>query len=179
MSQTAGTSQKPRPRESDVAWTAPPRPARFGLGLRAQIILALSVAFVASFTLLGVAAVQITITEAHLLRRRAAESTARALAASLDALEERRAAFAPALAHAVLEDDTIAGVEVAWPGIEPEAWGLLGAEPAAVAPMARGGEVRVFLRPSPSGTGSDLLLLSTSRSPAARSCCSHMWPSPI
>jgi len=155
----AGTGRTSRPRESEAPFRDLPRPSRLGLGLRGQIILALSVAFIASFTLLGVATVQITIREGQVTRQRAAESTARALAASLDALDDDRAALAPELADALLEDETIAGVEVAWPGIEADAWGLLGAEATAAAPMARGGEVRVHLRPNfGGGKGSDLLL---------------------
>ncbi len=144
-------------RESGAPWDAPRSP-RFGLGLRAQIILALSFAFVASFTLLGVATVQITYRDAQMTRQSAAETTARAVAASLDALGEERIARAPELARDVLSDPVIAGVEVAWPGIEAQAWGVIASEPAGRAPMARGGEVRVFLRPGGGGGGSDLLL---------------------
>jgi signal transduction histidine kinase len=150
MSEGAGRASGP--------WDTPRQKARFGLGLRAQIILALSVAFIASFTLLGVATVQITFREAQHTRRLAAETTARAIAASLDALGEARVAAAPELANDVLEDPAISGVEVAWPGIEAQGWGLIGSEAAGVAPMARGGEVRVFVRSAIGGGGSDLLL---------------------
>jgi signal transduction histidine kinase len=147
------------PSLSPEGFLAPPTgSSRFGLGLRAQIILALSFAFIASFTLLGVATVQITHRDAQVTRRRAAEATARALSASLDALGERRVAAAPELARALLADEAISGVEVIWPGIEPDVWGLIGVEPEAVATMADGGEVRVFLRPTYGGGGSDLLL---------------------
>ncbi len=133
---------------------------KLGLGLRTQIVLALSVAFVASFTLLGVATVRITDRAGGIERERAAEASARVLASALDGLAEERSRNAPILAQALLEDGSVAGVEVAWPGIEADAWGLVGHRPSAVAPMARGGEVRVHLRPTTGGRpGSDLLLL--------------------
>ncbi len=151
-------SEEDPPRPSGAPWDAPRPATRFGLGLRAQIILALSVAFIAAFTLLGVATVQITLRDAQLTRRNAAETTARAIAASLDALDQERVEAAPELASAILADRAIAGVEIAWPGIEAQGFGLVGADPAGTAPMARGGEVRVFVRPGTSGGGSDLLL---------------------
>jgi signal transduction histidine kinase len=133
-------------------------------GLRGQIVLALSAALVVSFTLLGFATVQITARGRRIERERAALATARALAAAIDRQEENRALVASELADALITPDGIAGVEVAWPNIEPTVRGLVTPGTPVTAPMVSGGEVRLHLRPAPedgSGAG-DLLLLYVS-----------------
>jgi signal transduction histidine kinase len=131
------------------------------IGLRAQLVLALSLAFIVTFTLLGIATVQIAESGRRIERRRASETVARALAAGIDELGANRGTRAAALADSVLADRAIQGVEIAWPGIEPVVRGASTTTDVVTAEMARGGEVRLFLRPvdRTEGGASKLLLL--------------------
>jgi len=136
---------------------------RFGLGLRMQIVLALSAAFILSFTLLGIAFVELSDRARGNERRRSAESAAQVLAAALaDAPGDRQRAVA-ALADPALRSGQLAGVEVTWAGLEPYARGVTGMGPAAEATMpGDGGLVRVWVRPAgPDGSRplANLLLL--------------------
>lgn len=131
------------------------------IGLRAQLVLALSLAFIVTFTLLGIATVQLTESGRRIERRRASETTARMLATAIDELGDARATRAVTVVDAVLEDRGVQGVEVAWPGIEPLVRGSTASSEVVRSGMARGGEVRLFLRPveRSEGGASNLLLL--------------------
>lgn len=138
---------------------------RFGLGLRAQIIVALSAAFILSFTLLGVAAVQLSGRARSIDRERSAEATARVIAVALERASGDRRVRSVELADAVIGTGGIEGVEVTWPGIAPHVRGLVGTGTSASAPMARGGSVRVWIRAPADDAASpmtDLLMLYVS-----------------
>ena len=111
--------------------------------MRAQIILALTLAFVASFALLGVATVRLTEQAQSVDRQRAARTTAVVLARGIDESPDR----AQTLVDALLEEGSIAGVEVVRPGLEPSARGLVGIGSSTHAPLSNGGTVRLWLRP--------------------------------
>lgn len=138
---------------------------RFGLGLRAQIVVALSAAFILSFTLLGVAAIQLSGRTQAIERERAIGGIARVIAAGLDSTSGDRRARAARLADAAIAAGAVSGVEVRWPGIEPHVRGHAGVGPMATAPLADGGVVRVWAR-LPEGTASapftNLLILYVS-----------------
>lgn len=136
-----------------------------GLGLRAQIVLALSAAFVASFTLLGIATVQLANRARTLDRLDGAEATARVLAASLDRLPAPDRHDPSELIDAAIDPGGVIGVEVTRPGLHPVARGLTGGDHSAVAPLASGGEVRVWIQPPGASTAAsftNLLLLYVS-----------------
>lgn len=122
--------------------------ARFGLGLRAQIVLALSVAFVLSFTLLGVTVVQLAERARRIDRRGGAEDVARVLATALPDVDgDRRRAFAR-LADRALEGGLVSGVAVEWGDLEPHVRGVAGPGVPIEVPLAdAGGVVRVWSRP--------------------------------
>jgi signal transduction histidine kinase len=119
---------------------------RFGLGLRVQIVVALSVAFVVSFTLLGIASVRLTQHAQRLDRRAGAEAVARVLAEALDGISSDRNRRTAELCDTVVGYGGVAGVEVAWPGLEPRARGLVTTGTSVAAPIPSGGTVRVFVR---------------------------------
>lgn len=120
-------------------------PRRHGLGLRAQIILALTVAFVASFVLLGIAAVQLTSRARAADRVRHARATASAIASALDAAGTDGGASFDRLAAAVVGRGGIAGVEYERGGLAPMTRGAVGLGDAIEAPIASGGTVRLYL----------------------------------
>ena len=119
---------------------------RFGLGLRAQIVVALSAAFILSFTLLGVAAIQLSGRAQSIERERATEGTARVIAEAIDATTGDRRERVTRLADAAIQAGAASGVEVRWPGIEPHVRGHAGVGFSASAPIADGGVVRVWAR---------------------------------
>jgi C4-dicarboxylate-specific signal transduction histidine kinase len=118
-----------------------------GLGLRAQILFALGFAFIVAFSLLAIIAAQLFERARTLDRVDGARATARAIAAAVD--REGADAFAP-LADAAIGHGGVAGVELAWEGLEPMARGIAGSGEVATAPLSGGGEVRVWLRASSS-----------------------------
>ena len=133
-----------------------------GLGLRTQILAALSGAFVVAFALLGIATVQLTSRARRLDHEASADSVANAVAASIDGLPAARAT----LAHYVsvlAEDDDIARVEIEpTPGLQPLVAGGGVTSLVGAGQLKSGGRVRVWLRPR--GTGgvsplTNLLLL--------------------
>lgn len=119
----------------------------FGLGLRGQIVIALTVAFVLSFTLLGVASVQLTQRSRVLDRRAGAEAVAHTIAAALSETTGNPRDDVVRLADATIGHGGIAGIEVDWDGIEPFARGQIEVGDAVSAPLERGGEVRVWVTP--------------------------------
>ncbi|MFW5925648.1 MAG: ATP-binding protein [Myxococcota bacterium] len=137
---------------------------RFGLGLRALILIGLTVVFVASFPLLGVAAVQLTQRARAGDRIRNAEVTARALASTWASPSQgpSREGFR-AGAEAVRGHAGIAGVElVRSEGAEPWVQGTTRSGTAVEAPAGQQGTVRLWVRPPAPESGAPfarLLLL--------------------
>jgi two-component system NtrC family sensor kinase len=117
-----------------------------GLGLRVQILVALSFAFIVSFSLLAVIAAQLFERARTVDRADAALATAETIAAAIDRPGDDRAGTFVALADAAIGGGGIAGVELEWSGIEPIARGMIGTGEPIRAPLERGGEVRVWLR---------------------------------
>ena len=141
------------------------RPARrYGLGLRTQIVAALSATFIVSFALVGVATVQLAQRARSLERLAGARALAEGLAATLDSDRVGRREGSAAAARAVVGASGIAGLSIQWPGLEPHVHGTqTGDEVAAV--MARGGEVRLWVRRPSASDGApltNLLLLYVS-----------------
>lgn len=133
---------------------------RFGLGLRALILIGLTVVFVASFPLLGVAAVQLTQRARAGDRVRNAESTARALASvwGTASRSPSRAGFR-ASAEAVRGQAGIAGVELVRPGAASWAHGVTGVGTVVEAPAGEGAAVRLWVRPPDPESGAPLARL--------------------
>ncbi|MEM9190515.1 MAG: ATP-binding protein [Myxococcota bacterium] len=119
----------------------------FGLGLRGQIIIALTVAFVVSFTLLGLASVQLGQRARILDRRAGGQSVAATLAAALDETDADPMETVANLSTGAIGEGGVHGVEVDFEGLEPYGRGRVGVGDVARAPLARGGEVRVWLAP--------------------------------
>jgi C4-dicarboxylate-specific signal transduction histidine kinase len=85
------------------------------LGLRAQIILALSLVFLSSFWLLGFATLQITRRNAEVERARAESLLARALIAPLSAADARRDAALAGLCSSLQEQAALTSLSVRRP----------------------------------------------------------------
>ncbi len=135
---------------------------RHGLGLRVQIVLALSVAFIASFALLGIAAVQLTQRARAADRTRDAQATARAIAAVVDAGGPDAEARLEAMADAVVGSGGVRRVEIVRDGLTPWVRGVPGPARRVDAPLAGGGHVRLWvatLDPASSAPLANLLLL--------------------
>ena len=163
--------------EAVVAAYEAPAPA-YGLGLRAQIVLALSMAFIASFTLLGIAMVQLTDRARNLDRHRALTMAARVLAVAVD-VADREAALdgAPSLdpmppvsasanaglplllTELVAAEGAIVGIELRRSGLEPRVHGAVGLGPSVEASLASGGTVRVWLAHDDNSDGTPLARL--------------------
>lgn len=129
---------------------------RHGLGLRAQILLVLGVAFVASFPLLGIAAVQLTQRARAEDRVRDAQATAHALASAVrtaEALDRPR--FAE-LADGAIGHGGVAGVELLRPGLEPWARGAPEVGRAVEVDVDEGRALRLWLRPPEPDTSAPL-----------------------
>lgn len=125
---------------------------RFGLGLRAQIVIALSVAFIASFPLLGLAAVQLTQRARERDRVADAQATARVVAAAVPAAADRRARFNE-LVDVAIGRGGIAGAELTRGDLEPYARGVTGQGTPVEVAVEGGGAVRLWVRrPAPEST---------------------------
>lgn len=132
---------------------APPRGAAHGarsLGLRARILLALSVAFLLSSALLGFAVVQLAERARDVDRLRDARATARALAAAAATDPQLATLEAAALVH----DGAIAGVELVDARGARVVRGELRRGVHLEAPVAGGGMVRLTVRRPPGGAAS-------------------------
>jgi len=108
-----------------------------------ELILALSIAFVVAFTLLGLAAVQLGRRGRENERVRDAQATAAALAAALE--DEPTQERFDRLADAVLGQGGIRGAELLRPPHPPLARGVTGLGHPAEAPSSRG-TVRLWVR---------------------------------
>ena len=132
-----------------------------GLGLRTQILAALSGAFVVAFVLLGIAMVQLTTRARRLDREGFAASVAHSVGAAIDRLPRSRRDTAD-FASALVETQPIARIEVELaPGHESLAVGGGVTSLIGVANLESGGRVRVWLRPGGGSTNplTNLLLL--------------------
>ena len=132
---------------------------RLGLGLRGQLVVALSVAFIAAFALLGVTAVQLGRRSQAAERAREGGALARTVDAALGS-EPSYDVFVRT-ADALLSEGRVRGVE-----LRRSAGSGLGGEPwsrgiAGIGPQVRAGQVVLTLRPdaAPAAPFSDLLLL--------------------
>jgi len=136
---------------------------RFGLGLRMQIVLALSAAFIVSFALLGIAFVQLSERARGAERLAGAETLARVIATAAVRGEGDRQQAVAELADAALSRGRLAGVEITWGELEPWARGLTGLGPMVEVPLpGQEGTVRVWTRatgPEERRPLTDLLLL--------------------
>ncbi|MFW6052043.1 MAG: ATP-binding protein [Myxococcota bacterium] len=131
-----------------------------GFGLRAQILLGLTVVFVASFPLLGVAAVQLTQQARARDRMAHAEVTARLVARSVASAspEGRRERFG-SLAEAVIDQQGVAGVELASEAGDPAARGRVGAGMPVEAPVDARTAVRLWVPAPDPASGAPLARL--------------------
>lgn len=135
------------------------------LGLRSQLVLALSVAFVIAFSLLGVAAVQLGRHGREHARRDAAETTAQLFARALGPNPDH-GQFSRA--SETLLGSTIRGVELERPAGDPWIHGVTRLGPS-VEVAHPDGTLRLWLRPANEGGGAsaNLLLLYVSVTGAA------------
>jgi two-component system, NtrC family, sensor kinase len=125
-----------------------------GLGLRAQILLGLSVVFVASFPLLVLAPVQLTQRARLGDRLESARVAARVTAAGLEALGPMAAQERfDAVTAPLMSEGAIAGVELLEGGRPVQARGAVGAGVAVVAPVAPGTDLRLWVEPPGADTG--------------------------
>ncbi|MEO0326370.1 MAG: ATP-binding protein [Myxococcota bacterium] len=132
---------------------------RIGLGLRGQLVVALSVAFIAAFALLGVTAVQLGRRSQAAERAREGAALARTFDAALGG-EPRYDTFVR-VADALLSEGRVRGVELLREpaeGLAAEPWsrGITG-----LGPQVEAGRVQLTLRPdaAPAAPFGDLLLL--------------------
>ncbi|MEM1413560.1 MAG: hypothetical protein AAGH15_01605, partial [Myxococcota bacterium] len=100
---------------------------RIGLGLRGQLVVALSVAFIGAFALLGVTAIQLGRRSQAAERARDAAAIARTLDAALGP-EPRFDAFVRA-SSALVGEGRVRGVELDGGMAEPGRQGLTGHRP--------------------------------------------------
>jgi two-component system, NtrC family, sensor kinase len=128
------------------------------LGLRGQILLGLLVVFVASFPLLGVAAVQLTQRARMADQVRDAEGMARLMAAAMREAAGRETF--ERLAREALGHGGVVGVEVRGvTGEAPWAHGRVGEGMAASAALDGEAELRLWVRPPDAGEGAPLARL--------------------
>jgi two-component system, NtrC family, sensor kinase len=133
----------------------------FGLGLRAQILLGLTVVFVASFPLLGIVAVQLTQRARTTDRLATAEVTARAMAAALAEGEggpPRQVRF-HRLAEEVVGQGGIGGAELSGEASGPLARGVTGVGASVSGTVAPGVELRLWIDPPEPREGTPLARL--------------------
>jgi len=130
-------------------------PRRLGFGLRFQLVVSLSVAFIVSFALLGIAALQLGERSRQSAHAEDARATAAAIAAALDGAPVH-ARFV-SLADRVIGIGSVRGVELER---EEERWvrGVTSLGTAVEAPLDDG-LVRVWVRPATQVPMNNLLLL--------------------
>ncbi|MEM9067038.1 MAG: HAMP domain-containing sensor histidine kinase [Myxococcota bacterium] len=116
---------------------------RFGFGLRLQLVVALSVAFIIAFALLGLAAVQLGRRGREAERIHAARVTAQVLADSLDEDPGRRRFYV--LADRVVGEAGIRGAEFERGTLEPWVRGVTGLGRPVEAETSRG-TLRLWIR---------------------------------
>ncbi len=118
---------------------------RYGLGLRAQILIALSAAFVLSFTGLGIVVMQVTKRSQELERDRRTQATAEALAVAVDASGETGPS-SDALAHLIGRAGVI-GVSYGPPDGVGIRFGETQGEAGAVVSLSSGDRLSVWSAP--------------------------------
>jgi two-component system NtrC family sensor kinase len=118
---------------------------RHGLGLRAQILLALSAAFLVSFTLLGVLVISVAKRAQELERLRRSAAAAEALAVALSP-DERTAPAPEALARLVGRAD-VRGISLAPPSGPAVALGDTRGQPSANSLLPNGDRLSIWTVP--------------------------------
>jgi len=118
---------------------------RYGLGLRAQILIALSAAFAVSFTGLGIVVMQVTRHAQEIDRLRRAEATAQALAVAVDAAADL--GEQPQMLARVVGRAGVIGVAASSMGI-PMRFGQTAGPPDAVTGLSNGDSLSVWTLPS-------------------------------
>lgn len=118
----------------------------YGLGLRAQILLALSAAFVVSFTLLGLLVLSVAKTAQELERVRRAEATLEALAVALGS-NERESPAPEALARLVGRAD-VRGVALEAPSASRMVFGHTQGKPSASTLLPNGDSLSIWTSPT-------------------------------
>ena len=118
---------------------------RYGLGLRAQILIALSAAFLVSFTGLGIVVMQVTKRAQEIERMKRTEATAEALAVAVDA--SHSAGPAPEALARLVGRAGVIGVALSPPDGVPMRFGQTRGKADAVASLASGDRLSVWSMP--------------------------------
>ncbi len=126
---------------------------RYGLGLRAQILIVLSAAFALSFTGLGVVVMQVTKRAQQIEHERRSSATAETLAVALDGTTARSQPAQASLARLIGRANVI-GISVAPPDGDAVRFGETRDSPDALASLANGDRLGVWTLPmDPHATG--------------------------
>ncbi|MCS6799930.1 MAG: HAMP domain-containing histidine kinase [Myxococcota bacterium] len=112
------------------------------LGLRGRIVLALSIAFVASHALLATVAVRLTDRMLERERRRSASATLSVLATAID-----EGASADVLLREATSSGALRGIELRWPGVEAHTHGRIGMGAVVRVPLRTGGSLHGWTEP--------------------------------
>lgn len=119
---------------------------RYGLGLRAQILIALSAAFVLSFTGLGIVVMQVTKRAQEIEREKRIVATADALKVAITAVHG--AVPIPDALSRLVGRAGVIGVEIARPGEQPVRFGETPGKPDAVTTFGAGETLSLWAVPS-------------------------------